>query len=608
METINNNKVFDKESPAEYKLKLLKELFPEFFFDGVFNKNEFISFCDALSEDSVSNSTYGLNWFGRQDALKILRKNSNGGLTPNLEESLNFENANHVIIRGENLEVMKMIQKAYFGSFKMIYMDPPYNTGEDFIYEDNVEDNLSHYLDFLSKQNDDASVLKRNKLGRHTHSRWLSMMFPRLFVARNLLSEDGAIFVSIDDHESHFLRILMDEVFGAENFVCSFIWEKRYAPAPDAKDVAYMHENILCYRRSDAFKAGLLPMTDEQVSRYKNPDSDPRGPWKAADYTCRFSATERPTLYYPITNPNTGKEVYPKKTRVWACSLEEHLKNVAEKRIWWPATASVPSKKSFLSDIKQGGMPNTILSYDDVGHTDEATKELRKWFPEVKVASKPTRLMKHLIRIANVQKSDLILDCFAGTGTMAEAVIDLNAKEQLGASFMLIQFPERVDTAAQCTMADIAIDRAKKSMHEISAKNNEGIRCFSLTDSAFAKPSTKKPLGVEELVQQLTLFVDNIKKGKLQEEILFEVMLNNGMKLTTNYEKKETAGIQFFSINHGKIIVCLQDKISNDFVELIINRNPSQVIILDKAFAGDDQLKTNTLLRMQNKGIKFSTV
>lgn len=593
------------ESFAETKLQDLKSIFPEFFFDDQFDLEGFHSFIGTLSPDAINDSGYGLNWFGKANAIKILQKQSEGTLSPLREESLNFDNAENVIIKGDNLEVMKLIQKAYFGSFKMIYMDPPYNTGDDFIFDDDVDNPLLHYFEVVKQLNNGKYNANNTK---HSHSRWLTMMLPRLFMARNLLSAEGVIFVSIDDHESHYLRILMDEVFGPENFICTFVWQKRYAPAPDAKEVAYVHENILCYKRSDSFHAGLLPMTDEQISRYKNPDSDPRGPWKAADYTCKFSATERSTLYYPIINPNTGKEVYPEETRVWACSQEEHLKNVEENRIWWPPTAKKPAKKAFLSEIKQGSMPSTILFHETVGHTDEATKELRKWFPGIKVPSKPSKLLQHLIRIANLKAGDLVLDCFAGTGTIAEAVLSLNKKEDLGARYVLIQFPEPLKDDSSRKMTDLAIKRAEDCANALYSSDVPGVRCFDLSDSCFIVPSLKKPADEQELIQQLSFYTNNVRSGKEQEELLFEIMLKNGLRLTEDYQLCQTNDISYFILKNGQLLICLDDHISDQFITEIINQKPQQVICLDTAFIGDDQLKTNTMLAMKNQGIRFSTI
>lgn len=602
----NMTEGIEGKSLAEMKLQELKRLFPEFFFDDQLDVNGLQSFLGELSPDVINDSGYGLNWLGKADAIRILRKQSEGSLSPLHAQSLSFDNAENIIVKGDNLEVMKLIQKSYFGSFKMIYMDPPYNAGDEFIFDDDVDNPLLHYFEVVKQlqRGEYATTGQR----RHSHSRWITMMLPRLFMARNLLSADGVIFVSIDDHESHYLRIIMDEVFGPENFVCSFVWEKRYAPAPDAQDVAYVHENILCYKRSDTFHAGLLLMTDEQTGRYTNPDSDPRGPWKAADYTCRYSATERPTLYYPIINPNTGEEVYPKKTRVWACSKKEHETNVKEKLIWWPPTAKGPAKKAFLSEIKQGGMPKTILNYTVVGHTDEATKELRNWFPAIKVPSKPSKLLQHLIRIANLKTGDLVLDCFAGTGTMAEAVLNLNKTENLGLRFILIQFPEPLKDDSSRDMADLAIKRAEDCAKALYSESAPGIRCFNLSDSCFNSPSFKKPKDEQELINQLSIYTNNVREGKSNEEVLFAIMLKYGFKLDEKICSCQAINVPYYSLMNGQFLICLDNHLSDQFFAEIVNQRPRQVVCLDTAFNGDDQLKTNAMLVLQNQGIRFSTI
>jgi adenine-specific DNA-methyltransferase len=530
-------------SPVECCIEELREVLPEAFREGQLDSDRLLALLRGESEPTAQPRRFGLEWPGKTDALNLLRMAGHGALLPQREQSLGFDGAPHVVITGDNLEVMKLLQKAYFGSFRMIYMDPPYNTGSDLIYNDDYKDPLSSYLHYSGQLTVESlrvsSLLETD--GRF-HSRWLNMMLPRLFVARNLLAENGVIFVSIDDHESHHLRILMDEVFGGENFVCSFVWEKRYAPPPDTKDVGYVHENVLCYRRSDAFQAALLPMTEAQKGRYKNRDKDPRGPWKPADYTCRFTATDRPTLYYPIRNPNTGKDTWPKKTRVWACSQEEHRKNEAEKVIWWPPGAKVPYKKKFLSEIRQGAMPMTLLKYKEVGHTDEATKELRKWFPDVGVTPKPTRLIRHLLRIAAVQKGDLVLDCFAGTGTTAEAVLDANENDGVGARFVLIQLPEPLREDAKRTMADLARDRAVRRAKELPKAQAEGVRCFSLSASSFRAPSGEVPKGKDGIAEQLRMLVENVKDGRTDEDLLVEILLKAGFKLTDTVDHIKVAG------------------------------------------------------------------
>lgn len=598
-------------SPIECRQEELRDHFPEAFSDGVFDASKLMALLrrDGGADDHPHR--FGLDWAGKDEAIQLLRLPGLGALRPQREESINFDSADHVFVTGENLEVMKLLQKAYFGAFRMIYMDPPYNTGSDLIYNDDYSDPLRSYLRYSGQMSGDdvplSTLVERD--GRF-HSRWLSMMFPRLFVARNLLAENGVIFVSIDDHESHHLRMLMDEVFGPENFVCTFIWEKRYAPPPDTKDVGYVHENILCYRRSDAFQAALLPMTEMQKARYKNPDQDKRGPWKAADYTCRYTAKERPTLYYAVRNPNTGREMWPKKTRVWACSQEEHKKNELERRIWWgpDGKSKVPAKKKFLSEIRQGAMPTTLLRHEEVGHTDEATKELRKWFPELKVTPKPTRLIRRLLHLAAVQPGDLVLDCFAGTGTTAEAVIDANEQDSLGAKFVLIQLPEPLREDAKRSMADVARDRALRRIKALPKAKASGLRCFSLGPSSFRRPSSVLPPDNKALAAQLRLLVNNVEKGRTEDDLLFEVLLRAGFRLTSLATIIRSDRQPVYSIADGLLMICLQQTITRECLRTLLDRAPEQVVCLDIAFQGNDQLKTNTVLEMRSHGIEFHTL
>ena len=301
--------------------------------------------------------------------------------------------ADNLLIQGDNLLALKALLPFYAGQVKCVFIDPPYNTKSAFEhYDDNLE-----------------------------HSQWLSMMYPRLVLLRDLLAEDGSIWVTIDDNEAHYLKVLMDEIFGRNNFLCGIAWEKRYSPPPDTKDFGYVHDLVLVYRKSRKFVRKLLPATDDQTGRYKNPDKDVRGPWKAMDYTCRFSSEERPNLYYPIRQPNTGEDVWPKKTRVWAMSREVHLKNEAEGRIWWGAkgTNSVPALKNYLSDVAQGMMPMSLWKHSLAGHNQDGKKEALALFGEAPFSTpKPEQLISVLLHIAT-EPGDLVLDSFLGSGTTA---------------------------------------------------------------------------------------------------------------------------------------------------------------------------------------------
>jgi adenine-specific DNA-methyltransferase len=344
----------------------------------------------------------------------------------------------NLIVQGDNLVALKALLPYYAGQVKCVCVDPPYNTGtENWVYNDNVSSPIIR--DWLGKVvGGEGETLDR-------HDRWLCMMYPRLTLLRQFLREDGAIFINIDDNEVASLRFLMDEIFGANNLLCAFAWEKRYGPPPDTKDIGYLHETVLAYRRSSKFQRNLLPLTSDQTGRYKNPDNDSRGPWKAMDYTCRYTADERPNLYYPINQPNTGEEVWPKRTRVWAMSKEVHERHAAENRIWWgkKGVNSVPALKNFLTEIQQGIMPVSLLKYEVVGHTDEAAKELRALLPEVKFTPKPTRLIRHLLQIA-ADKDSLVLDSFAGSGTTGHAVLAQNKADGGNRRFILVEMEPNI--------------------------------------------------------------------------------------------------------------------------------------------------------------------
>lgn len=320
----------------------------------------------------------------------------------------------NLLIHGDNLLALKALESKYAGKVKCVFIDPPYNTGSAFThYDDGVE-----------------------------HSMWLTLIRDRLEVIRTLLAEDGSLWITIDDNEAHYLKVLCDEVFGRGNFLCDIAWEKRYSPPPDTKDFGYVHDHILCYRKSPAFSRNLLPLTEDQTGRYKNPDSDARGPWKAMDYTCRYSADERPNLFYPIRQPNTGEEVWPKRTRVWAMSREVHERNERENRIWWGSkgTNSVPALKNFLSEINQGMMPMSLWKHTLAGHNQDAMKEMLALFGhDVFSTPKPEQLIHTALHIAT-NPGDLVLDSFAGSGTTGAVA------HKMGRRWIMVELGEHCHT------------------------------------------------------------------------------------------------------------------------------------------------------------------
>jgi|GEM_PF-861531 len=567
-------------SPFELRLADIADTwFPEAFAAGRFDPSRLYEI--AAQGQGVVQPYFGLTWPEKGVAATALSEPARGALLSDARLSRNINNARVVYCVGDNLEIMKILQAAYIGCFKMAFIDPPYNTPGDFIYSDDPDDPIGNY-ERITEGVSSGKPLKRIASG-NSHSAWLSMMLPRLYQVRNLLRDDGVVFVVIDDHESHRLRMLMDEVFGEENFVCTFAWQKKYSPAPDAPDVGYVHENVLCYRRTEDFKAKLLPMTEAQTRRYKNPDNDPRGPWKPSDYTCRYTSDQRPTLYYPIVNPNTGKPVWPKKTRVWANSKDRYEKDVEENLIWWPPDAEVPAKKKFLSEIAQGAKPRSLLTYDVVGHTDEAAKELRDVLPELSVTPKPTRLIQHFMAIAGLEDGDLILDPFAGVGTVAVAA--LSGQQQPEVQVVSIEMPEPVKAGTIETLADAGITRISRVIDSQGDKSS-GLRVYRLGRTGIKNWDVRTDTDLKSLTTSLELAIDPIDPKRNEDDLLTEIALQAGVPLSdipaANGVDKNT-----YRFAEQDITICLQRSLDNRQLETLVRCDSARIIVLDSALGND---------------------
>jgi adenine-specific DNA-methyltransferase len=347
-----------------------------------------------------------MTWPGKADCFRAIQTPSTGTLLPAPQESVNFDTTENLIIEGDNLEALKLLQKSYLGKVKMIYIDPPYNTGKDFIYPDNYTESLQTYLEYTGQADAEGRKFSTNTdtTGRF-HSNWLNMMYPRLYLARNLLREDGVIFITIDDGEFGHLRSLCDEVFGEENFVASAVWQKKYAVSNDDPGIAPMHDYVLIYQRSDMFERNLLPRKEKQTSRYTNPDNDLRGDWTSSEYVSSKSKSERPTLWYSIRHPKTGAEVWPEENAVWRYSRAKHLQVESEQRLYWGPDLSYqrPRLKRFLSEMKDGVVPSTWWPFQEVGHNDEGQKETAKLLgPKVFSTPKPIRLLRRMIELTSL--------------------------------------------------------------------------------------------------------------------------------------------------------------------------------------------------------------
>jgi adenine-specific DNA-methyltransferase len=611
---------------TEEKKQELLRLFPEIRTEG--GKIDFERLKLALGDMvDVGKERYGMNWPGKAECFKTIQAPSAGTLLPYPEESVNFETTENLIIEGDNLEVLKLMQKAYLGKVKMIYIDPPYNTGNDFIYPDNYTESLQTYLEYTGQVDKEGRKFGTNSdtEGRF-HSRWMNMMFPRLYLARNLLKDEGVIFISIDDNEVHNLKIILNEIFGEENFVANIAWQKKYAISSDAKGIPPMQDHILAYQRSSSFIPKLLPRTDKQDAVYQNPDNDPRGLWRPDNLT-RSEFRERD--YYPILSPKTGKVFYPPKGASWRHPHDVVEQMIKDDRIWFGKDGNNrPVPKRFLSEVRQGIVASAWWPHTEAGHNDEAKKELQDLFDGASPfdTPKPTRLVRRMLDVAtNDQDHDIILDFFSGSATTAHSVLALNKENQGNRKFILIQMPEpcEKDSAALkaglFTIADIAKERVRrviKKLNEaddgklpIDAEQDRGFRVFKLAESNF-KPWNAQMTGkVDILAHQLDLHIEHIREDRSPYDILYEILLKSGFPLTTPVEKQILEGKQVFSVAGGALLICLESELTMEVIRAMAAQKPERVVCLDAGFAGNDQLKANAVQIFKTQGIpSFKTV
>ena len=612
---------------CEDKIKQLKTIFPEVFTE---NRIDWEKLKAVFGGDiEFKNERYVLNWAGKSNAFKVLQTPTTATLVPDRDASIDFDDTGHVFIEGENLEVLKVLQKSYFGKIKMIYIDPPYNTGNDtFIYPDRFSETREAYLERIGDK-DEAGYMTREGLFRknskdsgHYHSNWLSMMYPRLFLARNLLKDDGVIFVSIDDNEVHNLRLLMNEVFGEENFFGNFQWHRRQrADSRNQSNVSPDHEYIIAYAKSE--KATLIG-AEIDTEKYKNPDNDFRGPWASIDLSGLATASQRPNLHYDIIDPNTGNIYPPNPSRGWAKSKIKIQEMIAEGRILFPKSPSGrPREKKFLRDLLTTTTGfSTCLDSTKVGYTTNGTREVANIFNgKYFDFPKPSALIRSFVK-QSTQKSenDIILDFFAGSCTAAHAVLDLNKEDNGDRKFICVQLPEKCDENSEAfkagykTIADIGKERIRRVIKSIKenesgnlpfkkAKPDLGFKVFMLQPSNFKIWQGDAIENGRQLEKQMQLHLDPVKKDAREENMLFELLLKSGRDLNSVIEGTG----DYYRINDGEMIVALS-RIDEKMVDAVLKDNPRVVITLDRLFKNNDQLKTNTLLQMKDAGIEFKVV
>ena len=586
---------------TDQNIEKIAELFPNCVTEGKDENGQLkklVNF-DMLKQmlsDSVTEGkeVYEFTWPGKKEAIIEANTPIRKTLRPCKEESKSWDTTENLYIEGDNLEVLKLLQESYLGKVKMIYIDPPYNTGNDFIYRDTFESSKSEFEEMNNVRSDDGVQLIRNlETNGRFHSNWCSMIYPRLHLSRNLLTEDGVIFISIDDNEQENLRKICDEVFGEHNFVAQLIWERAYAPKNDAKYVSNSHDYILMYAKNlDVFKIGRLPRTEEANARYSNPDNDPRGPWKSSDLSVKtYSAASD----YPITLPS-GRVVEPPAGRCWSLSKNKFLERLQDNRIWFGVNGdSVPSMKRFLSELKFDGMaPTSIMFYKDVGHSQEGAKEVSAllgggYFD----GPKPVRLLKRLLTLANLKEDSIVLDFFSGSASIAQAVMEVNYESGKHIQYVLVQIPEPIDPKSKAyeagyrTICDIGIDRIKKAENKIYKEDTlfeskaPGFRVFKV-DSSNMNDVYYAPDDYNQGF--LDHFESNIKEDRSSLDLLFGCLLDWGLPLSLPYTSEEIDGFTVHNYNDGDLIACFDENISDAVIKEIAKRQPLRAVFRDSSF------------------------
>lgn len=604
-------------------MEKLRSVFPECFSEQKLDIDKLLSLCGEYIDNDFEK--YKFEWKGKAECLRLAQKRSTGTLRPCREESVNFDDTENVYIEGDNLEVLKLLQTAYYNKIKMIYIDPPYNTGNDFVYEDDFADPMARYKEVTQQ----TTKSNPETMGRY-HTNWLNMMYPRLRLAANLLRDDGVIFISIDDNEVDNLKKICNEVFGEENFVAQLIWQRAFSPKNDAKYISNSHDYILMYAKYiDKFKIGRLPRTEEANARYSNPDNDPRGVWTSSDMSVKTYNAE---YDYPITTPS-GKIIEPPSGRCWRTSKEAFEKLVSENRVYFGADGSnTPRIKRFLSELKYDGMaPTSILLHKDVGHSQEGSQEVTKLLNAgVFDGPKPVRLLNRLLTLANTDKDSIILDFFSGSATTAHAVMQLNAEDGGNRKFIMVQLPELCDEKSEaykagykniCEIGKERIRRAGKKILEekgdqIAIGDEEknpldvGFKVFKL-DTSNLKLWDNTPITgddqIEMFTERMNSMIDSIKDDRTDMDVVYEVMLKMGVSLDMPVQYIEVNGKIVYIVGEFLLMIALFDNITAEDIESIAAYAPAKIICAESSFK-DDSALSNAHYILRDKQIELKLV
>lgn len=599
---------------VEDNITKIAQLFPDCVTETVDERSgqpkhliDFEKLKQNLSDSVMSERAerYQFTWPDKSKAILLANSPINATLRPCREDSVDFDNTQNLYIEGDNLDVLKCLKETYLHKVKMIYIDPPYNTGNDFVYEDDFAQSSEEYLANSGQFDEQGNRMFTNaESNGRFHTDWLNMIYPRLKVARDLLTDDGVIFISIDENEIENLKKICNEVFGESNFISQLGWQKVYSPKNQARYFSNDYEFVLCYCKNIAyFKINLLPRTKEMNARYKNPDNDPRGDWKAGD--CVGNGV-RKNGYYEVVSPKTGKVFNVPQGKHWVYAPDNMKKMIADNRIWFGKDGnSFPAVKQFLSDVS-GRRPSSLLLYDDYGHTDMAKKDIIKLFPDLEKVPfdtpKPVKLIK-MLAIIGSKENDIVLDFFSGSATTAQAIMELNAEKTDGnRKYILVQLPEKIKDNPQainigldtiCEVGKERIRRAGKKIKEESPLTTQdldtGFRVLKL-DSTNMQDIYYSPKDIS----QADLFsqVDNVKPDRTGEDLLFQVMLELGATLDSKIETTTVAGKTIYNVAEGYLVACFDPDVTDEVVKAIAQMQPAYAVLRDTSMK-DDSTATN---------------
>jgi len=612
---------------SEEKRRQLLDLFPEARTED--GKIDFERLKLALGETiEVGKERYGMNWPGKADCFNAIQTPSQATLLPCPEQSVNFDTTENLIIEGDNLEVLKLLQKSYLGKVKMIYIDPPYNTGNDFIYPDDFADSLKNYQQYTGQVDAQGRKFGTNSdVDGRFHSRWMNMMYPRLYLASNLLSEDGVLFISIDDREFDNLKKLCNEIFGEENYKGTIVRASGQTTGQDSGGLGSSFDYIFVYFKQPDNELAGLPLTDNDLDRYEEEDKKGKyALWQLRKTGYHDRREERPNMFFPIKDPN-GNDVLPigptGYESCWRFDQKGYNKLVAEDFVVWKKR-SKGSKQEWWPYVKtylEGRTKRPSPLWNDLDGSKKASIDLRALLDDkIFDNPKPVELINRLLQILPEPNKDcLILDFFAGSGTTAQSILETNKTDGGNRKFILVQLPEPTGREDYPTIAEITKERVRRVIKKLNdseagqlpleAPQDRGFRVFKLDASNFKPWNATAPKDAAALAHQLELHVDHVLSDRTQQDILFEILLKSGFALTTPIETLNLAEKQVFNIAAGELLVCLEPVLNMEVIRGMAGLSPQRVVCLDAGFAGNDQLKANAVQIFNTQGItSFKTV